>query len=119
VIVQHKTGEIRPVLVESVLPDAHIAWQELPEIEPYVPPQPKRRSGTTYYDKAGDFTCDIDGTHMGPPATHWDFRQVLPGDPDPDVVLDVLESMRVVYGHYPTMTCIATWIKQIEESRSK
>lgn len=41
--------------------------------EPYVPPKPKR------------MTCMVAGM---------DMREVLPGDPDPDRVLEVIKSLR-------------------------
>ena len=44
---------------------------------------------------------------------------VAPGDPDPAVTLEVLYEMRNVYKSMPQLTCLSTWIKRIEESRSK
>jgi hypothetical protein len=48
-------------------------------------------------------------------------REVLPGDPDPDVVLEVLESIKSAAKlYYPTgQGILRIWHDRIEESRSK
>ena len=114
VIVQHRSSGVRYTLrSKSVNLSNHVAWQEMPES--YVPPKPKRgewrwKEGNTVRVTCPATSVDLDGCHL---------REVLPGDPDPDVVIEVLEGMGKVYKSMPQLTCISTWIKRIEESRSK
>ena len=96
IFAQNHDGERYTVSNQAVDSERHIAWMELPP--PYVPPKPNR------------YRCTYDGHNL---------IEVLPGDPDPDVVLDVLDGMRAVYKSMPQLTCIETWTKRIEESRSK
>ena len=102
VIVQHYMRS------ESVNPSVHIAWQEMPE--PYVAPEPKRRRGWFKPNRLDHFKQSQDT---------FEAIEVLPGDPNPDVTLEVVEEMGNVYKSMPQLTCLSTWIKRIEESRSK
>jgi len=88
------------------------AWKPIEKPEPYVPPKPKR------------FEVEMTGhVALDSMQVSWHhkklMREVLPGDPDPDTVLDVLEGMKLVLKSMPQLTCISTWIKQLKESRSK
>ena len=86
-----------------------VAWQEMPE--PYIPTKPKRRRGTMWVPKH-------EPGHIAP-NDKIDAIEVFPGDPDPDVVLNVLSEMKVADEREDQDVPIRWWIKRIEESRSK
>ena len=92
----------------NVWPDTHVAWMELPE--PYEPPKPKRRErwendGLLWERKLYDSSIQ--------------YREVLPGDPDPDVVLSVLKQMKEHQCQFHDSSYVHVWVRRIEESRSK
>jgi hypothetical protein len=60
------------------------AWRPLPA--PYVPPEPEKRE-RVYRDSSGKFHNCIDSRDL----CRDDFVRVCPGDPDPTVVLEVME----------------------------
>ena len=74
-----KDGSVTTATCHNV--DAsHLAWKPIEDTpEPYVPPKPKRL-------KRWIETSSNKTEHL--------FRQVLDGDPDPDVVLEVLSEMK-------------------------
>lgn len=96
VLVQLRDDRREVEEARDVNAECHIAWKELDD--PYVPPKPKRRRGT------------VDG--------EWNVNwiEVLPGDPDPDVVLEVLEAWKDLTSQDYVMHNL---FKRIEESRRK
>ena len=103
VVVQWSDGNPSVVRADYVDANQIIAWQELPP--PYVMPQPKRRSGWFKSNRLDHFKQSQDA---------FEAIEVLPGDPDPDIVLEVLAEMQ--QSHNPSAE---RWTKRIEESRSK
>lgn len=87
--------------LEDVNNRHHVAWMSCEVPEPYVPPKPKRRTGILWTDND---KCE--------------GIELLPGDPDPDVVMEVMEDMKESKG-YSSVSVIYDWINRIEESRSK
>jgi hypothetical protein len=85
-----------------------IAVMEYVEPEPYVPPKPKRREYKL--DQWGNaLPC---GAGIGK-GVH--VLEVFPGDPDPDVVLEVIAEMKTQSETHVISTLLAReWISRLE-----
>ena len=106
ILVQKHDGERYTVSNLSVGSERHVAWQELPP--PYVMPQ--RRSGWFKPNRLDHFKQSQDA---------FEAVEVLPGDPDPDVVLGILKEMQHDSANNLHYKHTSYWMKRIEESRSK
>ena len=108
IIVQDHDGARYTVSNAAVASDRHITWMELPP--PYVPPKQKRRSGWFKPNRLDHFKQSQDA---------FEAIEILPGDPDPDVVLGILKEMQHDSANDLHYTPTSYWMKRIEESRSK
>lgn len=92
-IVESKSGvEILAGRCEGIL--AVVPHEPKPEL--YVAPKPKRREWTIDPKASGHINVSeiIDGKHERGIGYSHHVREVLPGDPDPEVVTDVIKEMR-------------------------
>jgi hypothetical protein len=91
-----------------------IAVMLLDTPEPYVPPKPQRGSWQAWMDKERRMHSFHELKTPG--AKEIMVCEVLPGDPDPDAVLSVMEDMaRFAYPcHLVDHTLLMKWIKQLK-----
>ena len=116
--VTYDNGEVDWVYPEYVeRKDRIIAWKPREQKpEPYVPPKPKRREWKAGHNTITVIKHSIYGDTQHTVGMNSCIREVLQGDPDPDVVLGVLEEMkRAVH----KTASVNEWISRIEESRYK
>jgi hypothetical protein len=95
-------GSVSVELGCTIVPEAVLAVREYTP-EPYVPPKPKRREWWIAGGESNGFAyrCPQYSGNVKIPQIH--VREVLPGDPNPDLFSDIIEAMRERSSGFPIL----------------